>query len=131
MKKMLIALGALTTLSLGSHTAMAAGDAGDAAKGAKVFNKCKACHTVQAGKNKSGPSLLGVIGRTAGTAEGFKRYKGLKGANWSWDGASLDEFLQDPRKYIKTRTKKTSSMALKLKKHSDRDDVIAYLKSLK
>ena len=57
-----------------------------AADGAKVFKKCAACHSTEAGKHKVGPSLAGVVGRKAGTAEGFeKRYKGLKDADWSWD----------------------------------------------
>src|SRR5947208_10001581 len=41
--------------------------AGDAAKGKQVFAKCQACHSVEAGTNKLGPSLHGVVGRTSGT----------------------------------------------------------------
>ena len=54
---------------LGAGMAQASGDA---AKGEKVFNKCKACHTLEAGKNRVGPSLNGLFGRAAGTVEGFK-----------------------------------------------------------
>ena len=104
---------------------------GDPVRGKKVFKKCKACHSIKAGKNKIGPSLFNIWGRKAGSAEGFKRYKGLKGAEWSWDAASLDGYLTDPKKFVKTRTKRRSAMVLKLKKKRDRDDVIAYLKSLK
>ncbi|MGH6962142.1 MAG: c-type cytochrome, partial [Dongiaceae bacterium] len=45
---------------------------GDAAKGEKVFAKCKVCHTLEAGKNRVGPSLAGLFGRKSGTVEGFK-----------------------------------------------------------
>ena len=102
---------------------------GDAVRGKRVFNKCKACHSIKAGKHKIGPSLAGVIDRKAGTAKGFKRYKGLKGADWTWDEATLDEYLTNPKKFVKSRNNRKSAMILKLKKKRDRDDVIAYLKS--
>jgi cytochrome c len=113
--------------------ALAAGPsfAGDAAKGEKVFKKCKACHTMKAGKNKVGPSLFGVFGRQAGTAEGYKKYKGLKGADWVWDEALLDEYLMDPKKFTKKRGGKKAAMVFKLKKEKDRANVIEYLKSIK
>jgi cytochrome c len=101
-----------------------------AADGAKVFKKCAACHSTEAGKHKVGPSLAGVVGRKAGTAEGFeKRYKGLKDADWSWDEASLMAYLENPSKFTKAKTGKRSSMGLKLKKEDDRKAVIEYLKA--
>lgn len=101
----------------------------EAADGEKVFRKCKACHTLEAGKHKIGPSLAGVVGRKAGTAEGYTKYKGLKGADWTWDEASLMEYLKDPRKYTEGKTGTKSSMVLKLKKEGDRKAVIEYLKA--
>ena len=103
---------------------------GDPLRGKKVFNKCKACHALREGKHKIGPSLYQVIGRKAGTAEGFKRYRGLKGANWTWTEEALDLFLTNPKKFLKKKADKRSSMVLKLKERKDRDDVISYLKSL-
>ena len=44
-----------------------------------VFNKCKACHSVDEPKNKVGPNLVGVFGRPAGTVEGFKYSEAMKG----------------------------------------------------
>ncbi len=102
----------------------------DSVRGKKIFNKCKACHAVKLGKHKIGPSLYNVVGRKAGTAPGFKRYRGLKGANWTWTEQNLDQYLTNPKKFVKKRSNKRSSMALKLKKKKDRDAVIAYLKSL-
>ena len=127
-KEKIVALALAAGMALASGSALAAGDA---AKGAKVFKKCKACHSIKAGKNKVGPSLAGVVGRKAGTAPGFKRYKGLKGADWTWDEALLDGYLTDPKKFAKARTGKKTSMVFKLKKAGQRADVIAYLKSLK
>lgn len=103
---------------------------GDPIRGKKLFNKCKACHALKAGKHKIGPSLYQVIGRKAGTAAGFKRYRGLKGADWTWTEETLDLFLTNPKKFVKKKSDKRSSMLLKLKGRKDRDDVISYLKSL-
>ncbi|MGJ3260654.1 MAG: c-type cytochrome [Rhodospirillales bacterium] len=99
-----------------------------AADGEKVFNKCKACHTLEAGKHRVGPSLAGVVGRKAATAEGYNRYKGLKGADWTWTEEELMAYLEDPTKYTKEKTGQRSLMNLKLPKEEDRKAVIEYLK---
>ena len=103
---------------------------GDPTRGKKLFKKCKACHALKAGRHKIGPSLYQVIGRKAGTAAGFKRYRGLKGAEWTWTEETLDLFLTNPKKFVKKKADKRSSMLLKLREKKDRDDVISYLKSL-
>ena len=103
---------------------------GDPVRGKKLFNKCKACHALKAGKHKIGPSLYQVIGRKARTAAGFKRYRGFKGADWTWTEETLGLFLKNPKKFVKRKVDKGSSMVLELKDRKDRDDVISYFKSL-
>ncbi len=117
----IIALG--LTVALGAGVAQASSD-GDAAKGKKVFNKCKACHSLEAGKNKVGPSLAGIFGRAAGTAEGYKYSDAMKDSGITWDEDSLDEFVAKPKKMI-PKTKMTFGG---VKKEDDREDLIAYLK---
>lgn len=105
-------------------SAGAANAAGDAGKGKKVFNKCKICHEIKStGKKKQGPSLAGVVGRAAGTVEGFKYSKAMKASGLTWDEATLDKFLTKPKKLIK----KTKMSFAGLKKEKQRADVIAYI----
>ena len=104
--------------------------AGDAAKGQDVFKKCTACHAVEAGKHKVGPSLHGVVGRQAGSTD-FARYVGLKGTDIVWTEENLFEYLADPTAFVKSKTQNPrSGMAYKLPKPEERADVIAYLKTL-
>ena len=97
---------------------------GNLDRGKKVFNKCKACHVVDAEKNRVGPHLLRLFGRTSGSVEGFKYSKAMKDAEITWSEDSLDGYLQNPRKYVKG----TRMAFAGLKKEQDRQDVIAYLR---
>lgn len=102
-----------------------AADAANVKKGKKVFKKCKACHTLNAGgKNKVGPNLNGVIGRKAAMVKGFKYSTAMKGSGITWDDASLDQYLTKPKKMVP----KTKMAFAGLKKKSQRDNLIAYLK---
>ena len=123
-KAKFFAVALASAMALTSATAMAAGDA---AKGKKIFKKCKACHSIKAGKKKVGPSLFGVVGSKAGTVKGYKFSKAMKNSGLTWDDATLDKYLFKPKKLVK----KTKMIFKGLKKKSQRDDVIAYLKTLK
>jgi len=116
-----LALALVTATALMSGAALAAGDT---AKGKKVFNKCKACHSLKAGKNKIGPSLNGIVGRAAASADGFKYSKAMKASGLTWDEATLKKFLVKPKKFVPG----TKMAFAGLKKEKQRDDVIAYLK---
>lgn len=103
------------------------GHAQDASLGEKVFAKCKVCHVVDSDKNKIGPSLLGIIGRTAGTHEGFKYSAPMVDAGKAgkvWDDATLAPYLKDPKGVIKG----TKMAFAGLKSDDDIANVIAYLK---
>ena len=100
--------------------------AADAAKGKKLFTKCKACHSVDAPKNKVGPHLVGIVGRNAGTADGYTKYsKAIKDSGIVWDEANLDKWLTNP----KAMYPKTKMIYTGLKKAEDRAHVIEYLKT--
>jgi cytochrome c len=99
---------------------------GDAAQGEKVYRRCKACHSTEEGQNRVGPHLAGIVGREAGSVEGFKYSDAMKESGITWDDESLDAYLEDPKGFIAG-----NRMAFPgLKKEEDRANVIAYLKSL-
>jgi cytochrome c len=115
----ILAAAAIATLA----TAPSRAD-GDPEKGKKVFAKCMACHTTEAGKNKVGPSLHGIIGRKSGSLEGFTYSDAMKNAGITWSEAELDKYLTNPKKDIPG-----NKMAFPgLPKPDDRANVIAYLK---
>jgi cytochrome c len=118
MKITMVALGALLAIST---QAMAEGDV---AKGEKVFKKCAACHTLEEGKNKVGPSLYGVFGRAAGTLEDYKYSKAMIGSGIVWDDENMDAYLKKPRSFLKG----TKMAFAGLKKDDQRADLIAFLK---
>ena len=71
--------------------------AGDASAGAKVFKKCAACHTLEADKHKIGPSLVGVLGRTAATVDSYTKYsadmKAAGAAGLVWTEKMLADYI--------------------------------------
>ena len=99
------------------------------ANGEKTFKKrCGACHTVDAGKHKTGPSLAGIFGKKAGSTN-FPRYKGLKGADITWDEATMDAWIADSRAFANDKLGGKTSMSVKIKKEEERKEIIEYLKS--
>ena len=115
-------------LLLGGVLAAHAG--GDAALGKKVFNRCMACHEAATDRDKVGPHLLGVVGRTAGSAESFlghysEAMKSAGAAGLVWDEANLTEYLRAPKLKVPGNRMAFAGLA------SDDDiaNVIAYLKA--
>jgi cytochrome c len=111
---------AVALLASGSGVAHAQGDT---AEGAKVYRKCAVCHVVDKPQNRVGPSLLGLMGRPAGTVEGFKYSDAMKNSGIVWSAETLDAYIADPKGYIPG-----NKMAFAgLKKPEERADVIAYI----
>ena len=97
--------------------------------GEKVFKKCKACHQVGEGaKDRAGPQLNGVMGRAAGSVEGFKYSKALKAKadeGLVWNEETISAFLANPRGYMKG----TKMGFAGLKSEEDQAAIAAYLSS--
>jgi len=98
-------------------------DAGEA-----VFKKnCFVCHATEPGKNKLGPSLAGIVGRKAGSVPGYAYSDANKNSGVTWDEATLDTYLTDPRKFVPG----TKMIFAGLKNPDDRKALIEYLKKQK
>jgi len=102
--------------------------AGDAARGEQVFKaQCITCHSVTPGQaSPIGPHLFGVIGRRAGTLEGFKYTDALRKSNTTWTAATLDHWLEFPHSVAPG-----TSMGLVVPDAKNRSDVIAFLATRK
>ena len=99
---------------------------GDVAHGEKVFKKCSACHMIAAdGKNKIGPNLWGVIGRTAGAIDGYNYSKAMTAYAKEWTFEEMNSYLIKPQAYIKG----TKMAFAGLRKEKDRASVILYMNS--
>src|SRR5437667_2860482 len=117
-----------STLVLGLLATCAARPAAsaDVEAGKTAFKKCALCHTTEAGKNKIGPSLFGVVGRQSGGLENFNYSEGMKKFEHTWDEQTLDLYLTDPRGTVPG----TKMIFPGIKDKAERDDVIAYLETL-
>ena len=73
-----------------------------AADGAKIFSKCKACHSItKGGGNKIGPALWGVLGRKAGSLPDYKYSKAMIAYGKSWSFEEMNGFLTKPKEWVK------------------------------
>ncbi len=98
----------------------------DAEAGAGLFRACQSCHALEAGKNGTGPYLLGVVGRAPGTAEGFRYSAGFSELNAGWTPEELNHFLTGPKAYAPNTAMSYNGM----RSMTDRANLIAYLDSL-
>ena len=99
---------------------------GDLNHGQKVFKKCSACHMIASdGKNMIGPNLWEVIGRQAGSVEGYKYSKAMVAYGKKWTFEEMNSYLIKPQAYIKG----TKMAFAGLRKEKDRASVILYMNS--
>lgn len=115
------------TVALAAVLVAGAARAEDAESGSKLFRKyCSACHTVEAGKNRVGPSLHGIVGRKAGAVEGFKYSEANVNSGVVWDEKTLDTYLANPKGLMPG----TKMIFVGVRKEDERSDIIAYLKTV-
>jgi cytochrome c len=105
--------------------AAASAHSADIDAGKVVFNRCKICHTLEAGERHTlGPNLHGIYGRKAATIEGFQYSDALKDSGITWDDETLARYLHDPKEAIPG-----NRMAFPgVKDEQQMADLLAYLK---
>lgn len=127
MFRSIAAAAAAAVMTVGATAALAQ----DAENGEQVFKKCQICHRIGEGaKNLVGPQLNGIVGRKAGSAEGFNYSQANKDASAKglvWTEEELNKYLEGPMAYMPG----TKMSFAGLKDETDRKDVIAYLKKFK
>jgi len=93
--------------------------------GAKIYKRCRACHTLdEGGKNKLGPNLWGIYGAKTASKEGYAYSKAMKAADIIWDEESMNAYLTKPSAFMPGN----KMTFIGLKKQEDRDAVQAYIK---
>ena len=93
-----------------------------AASGKELFEKrCGGCHSLD--RDKEGPRLRGVYGRSAGSVDSFQYSEALKKSKIKWNEATLDKWLTDTEKLVPD-----NDMAFHVEKPEERSEIIAYLK---
>jgi glucose/arabinose dehydrogenase len=121
----------LAGLGAGSEAAAQVQPAGDASRGQIFFQQsCAICHTTSLGPDnavivKLGPSLVGIVGRRAGTGLSFNYTKAMTDSGLAWDAATLDRFLTSPPSVVPGTT-----MPMPVPDAENRRNVIAYLSTL-
>lgn len=128
----------IATLATAAALVAAPSFAQDIANGEKEFRKCKACHMIQSPDGtdvvkggKTGPNLYGIVGRAAGSEEGYKYSDALVqlgGTGEVWNEEDLIEYITDPNAFVADKTgdaKLKTKMTFKMNKNQG--DVVAFL----
>lgn len=115
----------VAALAVGPWAAAVAGP-DEVANGELAFHRnCAACHSLNKGENRIGPSLHGVLGRRPALAEGYAYSPAFRQLSATWSEASLDTYLTDAQAFAPG-----SKMWIKLPDASTRRDIVAFLKAL-
>lgn len=117
-------IGALAATFLLASTIQPTHADGDPARGETVLKRCAVCHAATS-QNRAGPGLAGLVERPAASVTGYKYSPALTASGVTWKEATLDRFLEAPAKLVPG-----TRMTIALPKADDRQDVIAYLKTL-
>lgn len=117
----------LGLLALAALAVIFAVPSAKADSGQDVFaDNCAVCHSPDAGTNKLGPSLFGIVGRKAGSVGDYTYAPAMKNAGLTWDSATLDKYITDPQSVVPG----TKMLFPGIKSADDRKAVIGYLATL-
>ena len=120
-RRVLPVISGLAGIFLLVATAGATPPQGDAGRGEVIYERCQACHSLQ--RNRSGPRHCGLIGRQAGSLEGYTYSPALKASGLVWSENTLDRFLENPFNVVPG----TRMGYAGVKDPQERADLIAFL----
>lgn len=114
---------------------------GDAAAGEDAFRQCATCHaivdadgTAIAGRAnmRTGPNLYGIVGRQAGSIDGFRYRPDIVRAGEEglvWDQESLTAYLQDPGGFLSETlgSRARSGMSYQVRDPAEAANLAAFL----
>jgi len=109
----------VSVLAVASGSALAQ----DAARGAKLFEECRACHALERGTQGVGPDLHGLFGRKAASLDDFRYSPALKRSGITWSAKTLDDYVADPQKVVPQNRMPYAGMP----EARDRADLIRYI----
>jgi cytochrome c len=115
--------------------------AGDPAAGEAAFRQCATCHAIVDGEGnaiagranmRTGPNLYGIVGRTAGSVDGFRYRPDIVAAGEGglvWDEESLTAYLQDPGGFLSETLGKNarSGMSFQVRNADEAANLAAFL----
>ena len=99
----------------------------DQTSGRALYETCTPCHGTGAASTELAPSLIGIVGRAAGSREDFRYSRALRNAKVVWDEPALDAFLADPQAFIAGTRMPFAGIPNK----AERANLISHLKTLR
>lgn len=117
----------LTLLSVPCTLLRAEDSASAFETGKQQFTKCMACHSLERGVNMMGPSLAGLLGRKAGSVEGFTYSPAMRQSRIVWNRETLSAFIENPVQYVPGTTMPFAGLA----KPGPREALIEFLSNPK
>ncbi len=90
-------------------------------------HRCRSCHADDPAAKSYGPSLVGVVGRKAGSVEGFGYSDAMKASGIVWTEDALRKWIADNTGMLPGTRMKHMAVTDRM----EQDFLIEYLKSLK
>lgn len=98
----------------------------DVDRGARVYNACRACHSLEPDKHLQGPTLYGLFSRKIGEAEGFVFSPAMRTADFPWNEETFNSFIKEPMVVVKGTTMPFGG----IRREQQRIDLYCYLRSM-
>jgi cytochrome c len=118
-------LAVFTVIAASWTTAPSVAQETDAASGERLFRqRCGACHQIATTRNGAGPHLQGVVGRAAGSVEGFNYSPALRNSGITWTPETLETYLANPTAMVRG-----TRMVQRFNNADERRAIIAFLGS--